>query len=102
MEGIVLRRPPHRHGRRQIRYHEKECTAYRTLNTKKTMLTYELEKLIKSLSASEKKHFQLHCTKLKSPKDYLLLYNLVIDSNNGKSWEQQFRDRKSTRMNSSN
>src|SRR3546814_7789366 len=44
------------------------------------------------LSASEKKHFQLHCTKLKGPKDYLLLYNLVIDSNNGKSWEQQFRE----------
>src|SRR3546814_9626165 len=70
MEGIVLRRPPHRHGRRQIRYHEKECTAYRTLNTKKTMLTYELEKLIKSLSASEKKHFQLrsgeHTSELQS------------------------------------
>ncbi|MGV3762860.1 hypothetical protein [Parapedobacter sp.] len=57
------------------------------------MLTFELEKLIRSLSAAEKKHFQLHCTKLKGPKDYLLLYELVIEhaNGNGESWEQQFR-----------
>ncbi len=57
------------------------------------MLIFELEKLILSLSAAEKKHFQLHCTKLKGPKDYLLLYELAVAHNgNGKSWEQQFRD----------
>jgi len=58
------------------------------------MLTFELEKLILSLSAAEKKHFQLHCAKLKGPKDYLLLYELALEhpNGNGKSWEQQFRD----------
>ncbi len=56
------------------------------------MLTYELEKLINSLSAAEKKHFQLYCAKFKGPKDYLLLYNLAIDNNDGKPWEQRFRD----------
>ena len=56
------------------------------------MFTFELEKLILSLSAAEKKHFQLHCSKLKGPKDYLLLYALAIDQRNGKSWEQQFRE----------
>ncbi len=57
------------------------------------MLIFELEKLILSLSAAEKKHFQLHCAKLKGPKDYLTLYELVIGHNgNGKSWEHQFRE----------
>ncbi|MEC3880993.1 hypothetical protein [Parapedobacter sp. 10938] len=58
------------------------------------MLTFELEKLVRSLSATEKKHFQLHCSKLEGPKDYLLLYELAIDQRNGsdQSWEQQFRE----------
>lgn len=58
------------------------------------MLTFELEKLILSLSAAEKKHFQLHCAKLKGPKDYLRLFELAVDYRNGtgKSWEQQFRE----------
>lgn len=58
------------------------------------MLTFELEKLILSLSAAEKKHFQLYCAKLQGPKDYLLLYELAVEHPNGKgkSWEQQFRE----------
>lgn len=58
------------------------------------MLTFELEKLIRSLSAAEKKHFQLHSAKLKGSKDYLLLYELALDypNGNGKSWERQFRE----------
>ena len=58
------------------------------------MLTFELEKLIKSLSATEKKHFQLHCAKLKGPKDYLLLFSLAADKANkdGKTWEQRFKE----------
>jgi len=58
------------------------------------MLTFELEKLILSLSAAEKKHFQLYCAKLKGPKDYLLLYELALEhpNGNGKSWERQFRE----------
>src|SRR5690606_8687086 len=59
------------------------------------MLTFELEKLILSLSAAEKKHFQLHCARLKGPKDYLLLYELVLNNGpngDGRSWEQQFRE----------
>src|SRR5690606_3795791 len=58
------------------------------------MLAFELEKLILSLSAAEKKHFQLHCAKLKSPKDYLRLFELAVDhrNGNGKSWELRFRE----------
>ncbi|WP_262250131.1 hypothetical protein [Parapedobacter soli] len=57
------------------------------------MLIFELEKLILSLSAAEKKHFQLHCSKLKGPKDYLLLYDLAANYHgDGKSWEQRFRE----------
>lgn len=58
------------------------------------MLAFELEKLIKSLSAAEKKHFQLHCAKLKGPNDYVRLFNLATDKDNGddKSWEQRFKE----------
>lgn len=58
------------------------------------MLIFELEKLIRSLSASEKKHFQRYCAKFKGPKDYLLLFNLAVEhtDGNGNSWKQRFKE----------
>lgn len=58
------------------------------------MLIYELDKLIKSLSGSEKKSFQLHSEQLRSDKDYLSLYLLVLGDKNGDSvsWQQRFRE----------
>jgi len=47
------------------------------------MLLYELEKLIKSLSASEKKTFQLYSAQQQGDKDYIALYELAINSKNG-------------------
>lgn len=47
------------------------------------MLLYELEKLIKSLSASEKKAFQLHSARQQGDKDYVTLYELAVASKNG-------------------
>jgi len=59
------------------------------------MLSFELEKLVKSLSSTEKKQFQLHCYKIKGPKDYVLLFDLAFDSTNseGKTWEQRFKEK---------
>ncbi|PPK99876.1 hypothetical protein [Parapedobacter indicus] len=59
------------------------------------MLFYELEKLIKSLSATEKKIFQLHGTQLKGDKDYVILYEQIIgqiDTVDGASWQERFRE----------
>ncbi len=56
------------------------------------MLVFELQKLISSLSAAEKKHFQLYCAKLQGPKDYLQLYELAQDDTPDEStWEARFR-----------
>lgn len=41
-------------------------------------MSIELERLIYSLSAAEKKFFLLHAGRLGGPKDYLLLYEMVV------------------------
>lgn len=41
------------------------------------MLKHELEKLVKSLSASEKKSFRSYCNKHGSTSDYLILFELI-------------------------
>ena len=58
------------------------------------MLLHDLEKLIKSLSGSEKKYFQLHSEQLKGDKDYVALYKLIVDQKNGDSisWQQRFKE----------
>ncbi len=58
------------------------------------MLLYELDKLVKSLSGSEKKHIQLHSEQLKGDKDYIVLYQLMLDEKNSDttSWQQQFKE----------
>lgn len=57
------------------------------------MLIFELQKLISSLSAAEKKYFRLYSAKLKGAKDYLLLYDLALDGkDNGSAWEDRFRE----------
>ncbi|MFC7522716.1 hypothetical protein ACFQRK_02080 [Parapedobacter sp. GCM10030251] len=58
------------------------------------MLFYELEKLIKSLSAAEKKLFQQHATQLKGDKDYIALYQQIAGQTGiagMTSWQEQFR-----------
>jgi len=57
------------------------------------MLFYELEKLVKSLSAAEKKLFQLNSIRLKEESDYLLLYELIAApaSPEGISWQEQYK-----------
>jgi len=57
------------------------------------MFIFELEELIKSLSATEKKYFRLYCHKLKNAKDYLLLFDLAIARGKAdrETWEEQFR-----------
>ncbi|SEL84515.1 hypothetical protein [Parapedobacter koreensis] len=59
------------------------------------MLVFELEKLIKSLSATERKLFHLHSSKLQGPKDYVLLFDLATDKKAGrnKTWEQRFKEK---------
>ncbi len=59
------------------------------------MLAFELEKLIKSLSTTEKKLFQLHCAKLKGQKDYMLLFDLAISKEDvgSISWAQRFTEK---------
>lgn len=56
------------------------------------MLTYELEKLVKSLSAAEKKLFQLHSTQLKGDKSYIALYDCIAGQTtaNGVAWQELF------------
>ena len=44
------------------------------------MLKDDLEKLVLSLSASEKKSFKLHCNTYRGRKDYLDLFNLLSES----------------------
>ena len=56
------------------------------------MLVFELQKLISTLSATEKKHFQLYCAKLQGPKDYFELYKLAQgDIATVGTWEKRFR-----------
>lgn len=56
------------------------------------MLVFELQKLISSLSAAEKKHFQLYAAKLQGPKDYLQLYELALSGTADEStWEERFQ-----------
>lgn len=57
------------------------------------MLIFELQKLISTLSSTEKKHFQLYCAKLQGPKDYLELYELAIkDLPDVRTWEERFQE----------
>ncbi len=58
------------------------------------MLLIELEKLIKSLSAAEKKRFQLHGSALDGEKDYVLLYQFIVGHPGGtqSAWEQRFSE----------
>jgi len=59
------------------------------------MLFYELEKLIKSLSAAEKKIFQLHGTQLNGDKDYVTLYEQIAEQAStvdGISWQERFKE----------
>lgn len=56
------------------------------------MLIFELQKLISTLSGTEKKHFQLHCEKMQGPKDYVLVYDLALTAPHDEStWEYRFR-----------
>ena len=55
------------------------------------MMLHELEKLIKSLSASEKKAFQLYSAQQKGRKDYVILYELVVNYKNGSASEDLAR-----------
>lgn len=56
------------------------------------MLVFELQKLISTLSATEKKHFQLSCAKLQGPKDYFELYRLAQGNiATACTWEERFR-----------
>lgn len=43
------------------------------------MLKFELEKLIGSLSAAEKKLFKQHCARQRETKDYIILFELFTD-----------------------
>lgn len=59
------------------------------------MLLHELEKLIKSLSPAEKKHFQVHSAALDREKDYVRLYELIMEHtlDMKATWEQRFSER---------
>lgn len=59
------------------------------------MLFYELEKLIKSLSAAEKKTFQLHGAQLNGDKDYVALYEQIAEQAGTAdeiSWQERFKE----------
>jgi hypothetical protein len=58
------------------------------------MLFYELEKLVTSLSAAEKKLFQQHSAQPKGDKDYIALYQQIAGQTSTPdttSWQEQFR-----------
>lgn len=57
------------------------------------MLIYELEKLIKSLSAPEKKRFTAYCKQQGRTKDYVALYELAVTGKEMtlSDWERQFK-----------
>ncbi len=59
------------------------------------MLFYELEKLVTSLSAAEKKLFQQHTTRLKGDKDYVSLYEQIVGqtgTSDTRTWQERFRE----------
>jgi len=58
------------------------------------MLFHELEKLVKSLSAAEKKLFQQHSAQPKGDKDYIALYQQIAGQASAPDtapWQEQFR-----------
>jgi len=58
------------------------------------MLLVDLEKLIKSLSATEKKTFKLHSQRLSGNKDYVFLYEQIVGQSNfvdGSTWQDRFK-----------
>lgn len=57
------------------------------------MPSYELEKLVQSLSAAEKKNFRLSCNGMGGAKDYLLLFDMISGKNGTHegSLAEQFR-----------
>ncbi len=56
------------------------------------MLTYELGKLIKSMSSAEKKRFKQHCISQEKRYDYIILYELANKGRelNINDWQGQF------------
>src|SRR5690606_13088971 len=69
------------------------CVDYIVSQVLSPMLIFELQKLISTLSSTEKKHFQLYCAKLQGPKDYLELYELAIkDLPDVNTWEERFQE----------
>lgn len=55
----------------------------------------DLEKLISSLSSSEKKQFQLYVNQSKGEKYYALLFQIILDQRNrsGAVWQQIFKEK---------
>ncbi|WP_156308094.1 hypothetical protein [Sphingobacterium endophyticum] len=58
------------------------------------MLFQDLEKLIFSLSSSEKKHFTLYSTNINGPKMYLVLFEEILLSKNNpiSNWQHNFKN----------